>query len=93
MGIAMREIILDTETTGLDAASGDRIVEIACLELENRIPTGSHFQRYINPERDMPEGAFRIHGSTGSARIFWPATRSSPNLWTTFWRSSPTIPW
>jgi DNA polymerase-3 subunit epsilon len=58
----MREIILDTETTGLDAASGDRIVEIACLELENRIPTGSHFQRYINPERDMPEGAFRIHG-------------------------------
>jgi DNA polymerase-3 subunit epsilon len=58
----MREIILDTETTGLDAASGDRIVEIACLELENRIPTGAHFQRYINPERDMPEGAFRIHG-------------------------------
>jgi DNA polymerase-3 subunit epsilon len=58
----MREIILDTETTGLDAASGDRIVEIAGLELENRIPTGTHFQRYINPERDMPEGAFRIHG-------------------------------
>ena len=58
----MREIILDTETTGLDARGGDRIVEIACLELENRIPTGTHFQRYINTERDMPEGAFRIHG-------------------------------
>jgi len=58
----MREIILDTETTGLDAGGGDRIVEIACLELENRIPTGTHFQRYINPARDMPEGAFRIHG-------------------------------
>ena len=58
----MREIILDTETTGLDARGGDRIVEIACLELENRIPTGTHFQRYVNPERDMPEGAFRVHG-------------------------------
>jgi DNA polymerase-3 subunit epsilon len=58
----LREIVLDTETTGLDATTGDRVVEIACLELENRIPTGNHFQRYVNPERDMPEGAFRIHG-------------------------------
>ena len=58
----MREIILDTETTGLDPARGDRIVEIGCLELLNSIPTGKSFHKYLNPERDMPEEAFRIHG-------------------------------
>jgi DNA polymerase III subunit epsilon len=58
----MREIILDTETTGLDPATGDRIVEIGCVESLNHIPTGESFHRYINPERDMPEEAFRIHG-------------------------------
>lgn len=61
----MREIVLDTETTGLDPASGDRVVEVACLELVNHVPTGSQFQRYIDPERDMPEEAFRIHGLSG----------------------------
>ncbi len=58
----MREVVLDTETTGLDPASGDRIVEIACLELTNHLPTGRHFQRYVDPERDMPEAAYKIHG-------------------------------
>src|SRR5579875_540979 len=58
----MREIILDTETTGLDPASGHRIVEIGCVELLNAIPTGAVFHVYINPERDMPEEAFRVHG-------------------------------
>jgi DNA polymerase-3 subunit epsilon len=58
----MREIVLDTETTGLDPAAGHRIVEIACLELLNRVPTGDRFQRYVNPERDMPEEAFKVHG-------------------------------
>ena len=58
----MREIVLDTETTGLDPSAGDRVVEIACLELVNHVSTGRHFQRYVNPERDMPEEAFRIHG-------------------------------
>ena len=58
----MREIVLDTETTGLSPAEGHRLVEVACLELVNRVPTGEHFQRYINPERDMPPDAFRIHG-------------------------------
>ena len=58
----MREIVLDTETTGLDPATGHRIVEIACLELINRVPTGKQFQRYVNPERPMPEEAFRVHG-------------------------------
>ena len=58
----MREIVLDTETTGLEPASGDRVVEIACLELVNHLPTGRQYQTYLNPERDMPEGAFRVHG-------------------------------
>lgn len=58
----MRELVLDTETTGLDPAAGHRVVELACLELINRIPSGEHFHRYLNPDRDMPEEAFRIHG-------------------------------
>lgn len=58
----MREVVLDTETTGLDAHSGDRVVEIGCVELINHIPTGETFHTYLNPERSMPEGAFRIHG-------------------------------
>jgi len=58
----MREISLDTETTGFDPASGDRIVEIGCVELVNHVPTGNVFHRYINPERDMPKGAFEVHG-------------------------------
>lgn len=58
----MREIVLDTETTGLDPLSGDRVVEIAALELLNHLPTGRHFHCYLNPERDMPEEAFAVHG-------------------------------
>jgi DNA polymerase-3 subunit epsilon len=58
----MREIVFDTETTGLDPFDGHRIVEIGCIELVNRIPTGASFQRYLNPERDMPVEAFRVHG-------------------------------
>ncbi len=58
----MREIVLDTETTGLDPATGDRVVEIGAVELLNGVPTGANFHVYINPERDMPEGAFRVHG-------------------------------
>ena len=58
----MREIVLDTETTGLEAYQGDRLVEIGCVELYNRIPTGQTFHRYLNPERDMPAGAFAVHG-------------------------------
>ena len=58
----MREIVLDTETTGLDPNAGHRLVEVACIELSNRLPTGKTFQSYFNPERDMPEEAFRVHG-------------------------------
>ncbi len=58
----MREIVFDTETTGLDPYKGDRLVEIGCVELVNRFPTGRTFHRYINPERDMPQEAFAVHG-------------------------------
>ena len=58
----MREIVLDTETTGLSAIGGDRIIEIACVELFNHIPTGRNFQRYLNPERSVSADAFAIHG-------------------------------
>jgi len=58
----MREIVLDTETTGLDPRAGHRVVEIGCVELLNHTPTGQTRQWYINPERDMPEDAFNVHG-------------------------------
>jgi len=58
----MRQIILDTETTGLDPATGDRLVEIACVETINTVPSGENFHVYIDPQRDVPDEAFRIHG-------------------------------
>ena len=58
----MREIVLDTETTGLDPLQGDRLVEIGCIELVNRIPSGQTFHAYLNPERGMPAEAFAVHG-------------------------------
>jgi len=58
----MREIVFDTETTGLDPVQGHRLVEIGCVELLNRFPTGKTFHRYLNPERDMPAEAFAVHG-------------------------------
>lgn len=58
----MREIVLDTETTGFDPGSGDRIVEIGAVELLNHLPTGEVYHQYINPERSMPESAFEVHG-------------------------------
>ena len=58
----MREIVFDTETTGLDPLQGDRMVEIGCIELINRFPSGKTFHCYFNPERDMPELAFKVHG-------------------------------
>ena len=58
----MREIVLDTETTGLDPLRGDRIVEIGCVEIFNRRPTGATYHCYINPQRSMPAEAFAVHG-------------------------------
>src|SRR6056297_224048 len=58
----MREIVLDTETTGFDPDQGDRIVEIGAVELFNHMPTGNTYHQYINPERSMPQEAFEVHG-------------------------------
>jgi DNA polymerase-3 subunit epsilon len=58
----MREIVLDTETTGLDPMRGDRLVEIGCIELLNSIPSGHTFHRYLNPQREIPAEAFAVHG-------------------------------
>lgn len=58
----MREIVLDTETTGLDPLRGDRLVEIGCVEIFNRMPTGQSFHRYLNPEREMSVEAYNVHG-------------------------------
>lgn len=60
----MRQIILDTETTGLNPKSGDRIIEIGCVEMLNRRPTGNNFHHYLNPERDSDPGALAVHGLT-----------------------------
>jgi len=70
----VREVVLDTETTGLDPAEGHRIIEIGCLELEGHVPTGRTWRSYLHPERDIPEEAARVHGLTletlSSAPVF-----------------------
>jgi DNA polymerase-3 subunit epsilon len=60
----MREVVVDTETTGLSARDGDRVIEIGCIELINHIPTGRIYHQYVNPERDSSEGALAVHGLT-----------------------------
>lgn len=64
--LGMREIVFDTETTGLDALGGDRLVEIGCVELHNHIPTGRNFHTYINPQRPVAPDAVAVHGLTDS---------------------------
>ncbi len=85
-----REIVLDTETTGLSPLTGDRVVEIGCVELINHIPTGRHFHVYLNPERDMPEEAYRVHGCRMSSCA---TSRALPRSPTTCSRSSATRRW
>lgn len=60
----MREIVLDTETTGMEPSEGDKLVEIGCIELENHLPTGRVLHLYLNPEREVPAGAVAVHGLT-----------------------------
>jgi DNA polymerase-3 subunit epsilon len=62
----LREIVFDTETTGLDAAKGDRLVELGCIEIINRIPTGREFHRYLNPDREVHPEAVAVHGLTNA---------------------------
>lgn len=59
-----REIVLDTETTGFDPKTGDRLIEVGCIEIEDLLPTGRTFHRFVNPERSIPPGAIAVHGIT-----------------------------
>ena len=72
----MREIVLDTETTGLDPDTGDRIVELGAVELLNHMPTGRVFHRYVNPEREVPAEAVQVHGLTTAFLADKPAFRA-----------------
>lgn len=87
----MREIVLDTETTGLDPYSGHRIVEIGCVELVNRMATGNVYHQYINPERDMPEEAFRVHGLSEEFLGDYPVFREIADAFVDFIGDSPMV--
>jgi len=74
-----RQIVLDTETTGLNAKLGDRVIEIGCIELRNRRPTGNHFHHYLNPERASEEGAMKVHGISDEFLLDKPKFREIAN--------------
>jgi DNA polymerase III subunit epsilon len=80
----IRELILDTETTGLDPQSGDRIVEIGIVEMQNKVLTGKKFHFYLNPERDMPTAAYRVHGISGEFLKDKPLFRDIANEFLSF---------
>ncbi|BDY14416.1 hypothetical protein Sulfitobl28_03860 [Sulfitobacter pontiacus] len=86
----MREIVLDTETTGFDPESGDRIVEIGAVELMGHVATGNTYHQYINPERSMPAEAFEVHGLGDDFCATNPSLRRSGRI---FWISSVTQSW
>lgn len=87
----MREIVLDTETTGLDPLQGDRVVEIAALELHNHLPTGNHYHCYLNPERGMPQEAFAVHGLSESFLADKPLFRDEVRPFLDFIADAPLI--
>ncbi len=87
----LREVVVDTETTGLDHANGDRVIEIGCVEILNRIPTGREFHRYLNPERDIDEAALAVHGLS---RVFLsdkPAFHEVADEWLQFIGEAPIV--
>src|SRR3990172_1755722 len=88
---AMREIVLDTETTGLDPGAGHRVVEVGMLELVNHIPSGQHFHCYINPQRDMPAEAFAVHGLSGEFLRDKPAFAAMVDQFLAFIEDAPLI--
>ncbi|MBB6124089.1 DNA polymerase III subunit epsilon [Sphingobium subterraneum] len=87
----MREIIFDTETTGFDPLTGDRLVEIGCIELFNRVPTGTTFHRYYNPQRAMPAAAFAVHGLSDSFLADKPLFRDGAQELLDFLEDSPLV--
>lgn len=87
----MREIVLDTETTGLDPASGHRLVEIGCVELINHIRTGNYFHAYLNPERDMPREAENVHGLSAAFLADKPLFRTVASSFLEFIGDDPLV--
>jgi len=87
----VREIVFDTETTGLDPTTGDRMVEIGCVEMIGRVPTGATFHAYYNPERDMPIEAERVHGLSSSFLSSKPLFRDSVEELLEFLADSPLV--
>ncbi|TCD06973.1 DNA polymerase III subunit epsilon [Erythrobacteraceae bacterium CFH 75059] len=87
----MREIVFDTETTGLDPAAGDRMVEIGCIEIVNRVPTGAVFHAYFNPQRDMPAGAQAVHGLSAQFLADKPLFADLADELLAFLRDSPLV--
>ena len=87
----MREIVFDTETTGLDPKTGDRMVEIGCVELVNLVPTGATYHAYYNPERDMPAGAEAVHGLSSAFLADKPLFRDTASALLDFIGDAPLI--
>ena len=87
----MREIVFDTETTGLDPVSGDRIVEFGCIEMVNRVPTGRTFHAYFNPDRTMPPGAEAVHGLSDAFLADKPRFHESVEQLLEFLADSPLV--
>jgi len=87
----MREIVLDTETTGLDPSDGHRVIEIGCVELEDHIPTGRSFQRYLNPQRTVPIESQRVHGITDEFLADKPGFSAVANDLLTFLGDAPLV--
>ncbi|ABC64688.1 DNA polymerase III subunit epsilon [Erythrobacter litoralis] len=87
----MREIVFDTETTGLDPKTGDRMVEIGCVELMNRVPTGETFHAYYNPERDMPPAAEEVHGLSAAFLSDKPLFRDTADALLEFLGDAPLV--
>lgn len=90
-GDSVREIVIDTETTGLDPASGHRVVEIAAVELMHHVPTGRKFHRYINPERDMPPDAFAVHGLSAEFLTSFPGFAAIAEEFAAFIGEDPVV--
>lgn len=87
----MREIVLDTETTGFDPKTGDRMVEIGAVELFNHMPTGRTYHQYINPERDVPQPAFEVHGLSAEFLRDYPVFRDIAAAFLEFIADAPLV--
>jgi DNA polymerase-3 subunit epsilon len=87
----VREVVVDTETTGLDFANGDRVIEIGCVEIVNRIPTGREFHRYLNPDRDVQEDALAVHGLSRDFLKDKPLFQDIADEWLAFLGDAPIV--